>query len=115
VYDVSDPADPALLARWRDSYGAGFWTAEPAGDRGFFVAPSWKGRDDEGVFAFDHAALYTFSDPAATPSATPTALTSSDGQPGFGPLAGLAGLGAGAWYALARRRRRGSGPVDRRS
>jgi PGF-CTERM protein len=115
VYDVSDPTDPALLARWRDSYETSFWTAEPAGDRDFFVAPSWKGwDDDEGVFGFDEAALYTFSDPAAGPTGTPTAPTSSDGQPGFGPLAALAGLGAGAWYALSRRRR-ADGPGDRRS
>jgi hypothetical protein len=99
VYDVSDPTDPEPLARWRDSYETAFWTAEPATD-GAFVASSWKGRDDDGVFAFDEAALYTFRDPE---SGIPTdgATTATDGQPGLGPLAGVAGL-AGAGLAARR-------------
>jgi MYXO-CTERM domain-containing protein len=65
------------------------------------------------MFAFDRAALYTFSDPAPP---TPTdSATSSDGQPGLGPLAGLAGLGAGALYALARRRRSGEESPDHKA
>jgi PGF-CTERM protein len=98
VYDVADPSAPELVARWRDSYGTSFWTAEPATEE-FFVAPSWKGRDDDESLAFDEAALYTFRDPAAETS------TTTDGQPGFGPVAGLAGLagaGAAAWRTLRR-------------
>jgi hypothetical protein len=113
VHDVSDPTDPTLLARWRDSYNASFWTAEPAGEREFFVAPSWKGRDDEGALAFDRAALYTFADPEPP---TPTeSATSSDGQPGLGLLSGLAGLGAGALYALVRRHRSREVPPDHKA
>jgi hypothetical protein len=112
VYNVSDPTEPALLARWRDSLETGFWTAVPAGDRDVLVAPSWKGRDEAGEYTEERAALYTFSDPA---TGTPTSAdgASSDGQPGFGPLAGVAGLGAGVLYALARRR--GDGSSDRTS
>jgi hypothetical protein len=96
VYDVSEPSAPELVARWRDSYGTSFWTAEPATDE-FFVAPAWKTRDDDGVLAFDAAALYTFRGPSVG------SRTSTDGQPGFGPLAGLVGLagaGTAAWRAL---------------
>ena len=97
VYDVRDPVEPELLARWRDSHGTAFWNAEPATD-GAFVAPSWKGRDDDGGFVLDAAALYTFRDPGPPADGTTTA---TDGQSGLGPLAGVSGL-AGAGLAARR-------------
>jgi hypothetical protein len=86
VYDVSDPADPALLARWRDSDAASMWTAEPT-DHGFFVGTSHRdGPRASSESSAARAALYTFPDPPAdaepltpTPAATATGTaTSSD-------------------------------------
>ncbi|MFB6205135.1 MAG: LVIVD repeat-containing protein [Haloglomus sp.] len=117
VYDISDPSDPTVIARWRDSYRTSFWTAEPTG-RGFFVAPSWKGRAEDGAFGSDRAALYTFESPPVETPTTAGEPTSTGGQPGFGPLAGLASLGTGALYALARRRageRRSVGAGDHKA
>jgi hypothetical protein len=87
VYDVSDPADPALLARWRDSDATSMWTAEPTG-RGAFVATSHRdGPRASSESSADRAALYTFPDPPAdaepltpTPSATPTATDATTGN-----------------------------------
>ncbi|PSP96654.1 hypothetical protein BRC89_13435 [Halobacteriales archaeon QS_4_70_19] len=81
VYDISDPAEPALLARWRDSDATSMWTAVPAGDREFFVATSHRdGPRAAEDSSTERAALYTFPDPPAdaapltpTPGATPTA------------------------------------------
>ncbi|MFB6205134.1 MAG: LVIVD repeat-containing protein [Haloglomus sp.] len=81
VYDVSDPADPALLARWRASDDASMWTAVPTG-RGFFLATSHRDgpRAAEDSSA-ERAALYTFPDPPAdaepiTSTPTPTPVSS---------------------------------------
>ncbi|RXK46321.1 LVIVD repeat-containing protein [Halorientalis pallida] len=113
VFDVSDPADPTEVAAWRDTDDACFWTACPAGD--FLVAPSVD--QPPGVDVTER--LYTFPDPGSgltpedgsgterteqptagatdTPSGTGTATTTGASGPGFGVLAGLAGLGLGAW------------------
>lgn len=95
VYDVSDPTDPALLARWRDSDAASMWTAVPAGDRDFFVGTSHRdgprASDDSSA---DRAALYTFPDPPAdaeplppTPEPTPTATSTTTGNATATPTA----------------------------
>jgi hypothetical protein len=146
VHDVSDPADPELLAWWRRPDEAMFWTAQVAVPGEFYVASSYPARDHR-------AALYTFPDEAgqqpnapriapaeptrtetatgtatrtetptrtrtrtetetetatATPTATPTDGTDESaggGAPGFGVLATLVGLGAGAYGYLRRRDR----------
>jgi hypothetical protein len=80
VYDVSDPTDPALLARWRDSDATSFWTAQVGVDGEFFVATSHRdGPRSSPDSSAERAALYTFPDPAAdaapltpTPSPTPS-------------------------------------------
>ncbi|WP_276258599.1 LVIVD repeat-containing protein [Haloglomus litoreum] len=87
VYDVSDPADPALLARWRDSDAASMWTAEPTG-RGAFLATSHRdGPRASSESSADGAALYTFPDPPAdaepltpTPGPTPTVTDTATGS-----------------------------------
>jgi hypothetical protein len=71
VYDISDPTDPALLARWRDSDAASMWTAVPTG-RGAFVATSHRdGPRSSSESADARAAFYTFPDPAADAAALP--------------------------------------------
>ncbi|SDF91799.1 LVIVD repeat-containing protein [Halorientalis regularis] len=112
VFDVSDPANPTEIAAWRDTDDACFWTACPAGDA--VVAPSVD--QPPGVDITER--LYTLPDPGSglTPAdggGTPTdgatdtvsrAATTTDASgPGFGVLAGLAGLGLGAWRATRDR------------
>jgi PGF-CTERM protein len=119
VHDVRDPAAPVEIAAWRDASDASFWTAQAATPE-FFVAPARKRRDDEGTLTSDEAALYTFSDPPdgaagtggggsgtgadGAGNGTDTGSTTTGDGPGFGVLSTVAGLGAGAWYALRRRR-----------
>jgi hypothetical protein len=96
VFDVSDPANPAEIAAWRDTDDACFWTARPAGE--FLVAASVD--QPPGIDVTER--LYTFPDPGSglTPddaTETPTDGTTAASGPGFGVLAGLAGLGLGAW------------------
>ncbi|WP_134670840.1 hypothetical protein [Halorussus marinus] len=122
IHDISDPANPELLAWWRKPDEAAFWTARPVTDR-FFVASS------AGQLEGSRGALYTFGNHAGEqrnpPSLTTTAggdtetttatgteqaaladdATTDDGAssgvPGFGVPAALAGLvGAGAWRRL---------------
>lgn len=85
VYDVSDPADPTLLARWRDSDATSFWTAQVGVDGEFFVATSHRdGPRSSPESSAERAALYTFPDPAtdATPlTPTPTASPTPTGTP----------------------------------
>ncbi|GAB3420304.1 hypothetical protein GCM10027435_22690 [Haloparvum alkalitolerans] len=66
LHDVSDPAAPAELARWRDPAHASFWTARVGVPGEFFVAPSTSHRPAQ-------AALYTFPDRAGE-QADPPAL-----------------------------------------
>ena len=131
VFDVSDPTEPAEMAAWRDTDEACFWTARTAGD--FFVAASSNQPPNLEITE----RLYTFPDPGsglraedsptptdrtadpssntgttttdrtADPSSNTGTTTTDASGPGFGVLAGLAGLGLGAW-------RYGRGDVDRR-
>jgi len=110
VHDISDPANPVEIGRWRDSAETSFWTAEAAGEG--FVATS---ADVSKILREDppavREALYIFSDPSEAAvdqsgtqdgngSETPD---SSDGSgPGFGLPAALGGLVGG--YYLTRRR-----------
>ena len=109
-HDVSDPAAPEELTWWADRPHAEFWTARVAVPGSTFVASSR-------ATAQSPAALYVFPDAdgrtlwgyddLVTPTPTPTsAETPTDeppsgvGAPGFGPLAAIAGVGAGAlaWW-----------------
>jgi hypothetical protein len=90
VYDVSDPAEPALLARWRDSDAASFWTAELAVDGEFFLASSHRDGSLSGDdSSSENAAVYTFPDPPAdaaplvldTPAGTPTPTVTDGSSP----------------------------------
>ncbi|WP_049979700.1 LVIVD repeat-containing protein [Halolamina rubra] len=111
-HDVSDPTEPEELTWWADRPHAEFWTARVAVPGSTFVASSR-------ATASAPAALYVFPDAdgettwgfggdAATATTaetpTPTGTPSRVSTPGFGPLAALAGVGAGtlAWW-----RRRG--------
>jgi hypothetical protein len=98
VHDVSDPAAPEELARWRDPAGTEFWTAQRAD--GSVVASSWRDPSREDPEA--GAAVYAFPDPGASRPADDE--TGAEGA-GFGPLAGIAGVGVGLGIgaALARR------------
>ncbi|AQL42365.1 hypothetical protein BV210_06395 [Halorientalis sp. IM1011] len=93
VFDVSDPANPTEIAAWRDTDDACFWTARTAGD--VVVASSSSQPPNLDI----EERLYTFPDPGAevtTPTSERPTTTDASG-PGFGVLAGLAGLGVGAW------------------
>lgn len=109
-HDVSDPADPTQLTWWADRPHAEFWTARVGVPGSTFVASSRATVDSP-------AALYVFPDAAgettwgfgddpeiATPSPTsaetPTPTETAAEAPGFGTLAALAGVGAGAlaWW-----------------
>lgn len=108
-HDVSDPANPEEVTWWADPPHAECWTAQAAVPGEQFVATS-RGTDRS------PARLYTFPDRdgetawgygVGVPEELPTASTPSPtgvSAPGFGVLAALAGLGAGA---LAWRRDRG--------
>ncbi|WP_433625641.1 LVIVD repeat-containing protein [Halomicrococcus sp. NG-SE-24] len=123
IHDVSDPTNPEELAWWRDPEATAFWTAKRAAGE-FFVASS-MGREADG-----RGGLYTFPDragrqsdppslvgnasgePSAPQQSTLTEATAngdgttdgttaaSTGQPGFGALAGLVGVGLGTWSRL---------------
>jgi hypothetical protein len=153
VHDVSDPANPELLAWYADPSAKSFWTAQSAVQGECFVATTYRH-----VPNADDSALYTFPDEAgqmASPprfpalddgtatTAAPTSATSTDAPPttdgppttaaaptttdrtseppatggadgttsdasgstsGFGPLAGLAGVGLAGWRLLDRTR-----------
>jgi len=126
VFDLSDPSAPGLLRAWEDRDTASFWTARAAAPGEFFVASStdYRGKTpalftfpdpplDERSTRTQTPALRTAnasegnaSDAATDGAPTPTrtaidapTTTSGDG-PGFGLLAGAAGLGVGAWRAL---------------
>jgi hypothetical protein len=112
IHDVTDPAEPEELARWRDRETA-FWTAQLAD--GAVVASSARLTDFDPDLPATRAALYTFPDRPGTqqnPPAlsggqnTPNESSDSSGQadgdgPGFGLVGALAALGGG--YLLARR------------
>lgn len=108
VHDVSDPADPVELARWRDSTEAAFWTAQATDDA--FVASSASLTDFDPRLDETREALYTFPDrPGTQVGETPadgagtetTDETASASGHGFGLAGALAALGGG--YLLARR------------
>ena len=127
VHDVSDPANPVELRRFRRSSTTSFWTAQAAVPGETVVATSHENpadpEDSGTVYAFPDAPLETptptatsTTAPASTDSTdrsgttqrppTPTATTGSDTAadgPGFGPLAALAGLGLGAWRLVGDR------------
>lgn len=125
LFDVSDPADPQLLGRWRDSETTSFWTAQQGVLDEFLVATSRK--DPRRSDPPSGARLFTFPDagepfpsvgptpspsptepepvdpsPTPTPSGTPTTPPTTVDGPGFGALAALGGLGMAGWRALAR-------------
>lgn len=95
VYDVSEPTAPELISAWRDETRTSFWAARVARPGSVFVAST---RENFGPLGStdDHitGGLYTFPDPPGPPPETETDLS------GFGPLAGAAGIGIGAWRAL---------------
>lgn len=105
VHDVSDPTAPVERRSWRETEGASFWTARSATPGEFFVASSvgssgaLSSRLTTPSDGDEPAGLYTFPDPS---DGTPTATTGTG--TGLGVLAGVAGLGLGAW--LLRRRSR---------
>jgi hypothetical protein len=108
VHDVSDPADPAELARWRNSAETAFWTAQATDDA--FIASSASLTDFDAALAETREALYTFPDRAGTqPSGAPSdgsaeetaGETANASGHGFGLASALAALGGG--YLLARR------------
>jgi hypothetical protein len=70
VHDVSDPANPELLAWWRRPEEAMFWTAQSAAPGDFFVASSYGVR---GHFS----GLYTFPDEAGEQADPPAPFESS--------------------------------------
>jgi hypothetical protein len=72
VYDVSDPAAPVELARWRNPRETSFWTAQAAGD--CYVASSVDLSDSFGGLNETREALYTFPDRAGS-QANPPSLT----------------------------------------
>ncbi|MFB6084903.1 MAG: LVIVD repeat-containing protein [Halorientalis sp.] len=94
VHDVSDPANPTEIAAWRDTDAACFWTARSAAD--CVVAASSSQPPTLDI----EERLYTFPDPGSggpTPDGSTGTVTTGASGPGFGVLAGLAGLGLGAW------------------
>lgn len=118
VFDVSDPASPTELADWNEMAHTAFWTAKLArsstgSEQGFFISSSY------GVSDGVEEALYTFPDPAPDAGKSQAGGTEgggatdggtggdgnslAGGQPGFGPLAGLAGLVGGTWWHLRER------------
>lgn len=127
-FDVSDPSNPRLRTWWADATVAQFWTARvgvpgetfvgssmgPNRDRGrLYVFPDEEGRTVRGLHGHTPSATDSATGtvgrvtptpsptrPSSTRSNDPT-RTATDGT-GFGALAALAGLGAGA---LAWRRR----------
>ena len=129
VFDLSNPSAPGLLRAWEDRDAASFWTARSAASGDFFVASSTDYRGKlPALFTFpdagpdERSTLTQTPTPTDTPDAgnssnggsagespdgstetpteTPTPTATSEDGPGFGPLAALAGLGAGAWAAL---------------
>ncbi|SFP63464.1 MULTISPECIES: LVIVD repeat-containing protein [Halolamina] len=112
-HDVSDPADPRELTWWADRHHAEFWTARVAVPESTFVAASRAtGSAPAALYVFpdaDGETTWGFGNDASTPTSaeTPTATgtPSRVSTPGFGPLAALAGVGAGA-FAWWRRRDR---------
>jgi hypothetical protein len=72
LFDVSDPANPAELARWQAPREASFWTAQAAD--GCYVASSARLSDVFGGLNDTREALYTFPDEAGS-QADPPSLT----------------------------------------
>jgi len=82
LHDVTDPADPTLLAHWRRPDDRSFWTAQVVEAGSHFAATSMGRRGSEGV-------VYTFPDEAGeqadqpplepTPTPTPTPTPSGPG------------------------------------
>jgi PGF-CTERM protein len=127
VHDIADPANPERVRYFRRSPSTEFWTAQLTSPGDAVVASSYVNPQNRDA----PARVLTFPDvpretptatptdsPAPTPTATGTATpspsstetasddtttgaSSADG-PGFGPLAALAGLGAGAWRLATR-------------
>jgi Uncharacterized conserved protein len=94
VYDVSDPAAPTELARWRNPRETSFWTAQAAD--GCYVASSVDLSSGFGGLNETREALYTFPDRAGS-QADPPSLTDwpedvlgpePDDRPGVDPGAG---------------------------
>lgn len=120
-FDVSDPASPTDTAAWRAPETTRFWTAQPAGEREFFVASTMGiAESPAGVFVFPDrsgrqpsappltTAVPETRSPTATdsPSPPPTtsrATTRTTGQ-GFGLPTALGAVGLGSWWALRKRR-----------
>ena len=86
VHDVTDPAQPAELARWADRDAAGFWTARVV-DEETFVASSTPLIPD----ASTDGALYTFPTVSGDDDAADSPVV--DGTPGFTTIAALVGGG----------------------
>lgn len=128
LFDVSDPTEPALLGRWRDSSTTSIWTARQGVLDEFLVASSYE--DHSRAEPTEGAQLLTFPDagepfpsasaptpsrsptptrrgtvdPTATarPSPTPTDTPTAGDGPGLGVVAALGGLGLAAWRAASR-------------
>jgi len=80
VHDVSDPADPRVLAWWRDPDAAAFWTAQHATGEAF-VATSYHRHAglDEALYAFPNEPGRQADPPPSMPGG-PT--TTEDDTPG---------------------------------
>lgn len=126
-HDVSDPAAPQDLTWWADADEARFWTARVASPGETFVASSMgTSRSRAGLFVFpdedgrtvrglgreptdstatatERPDLTTSASPAPTETTASPTRTSAE-SPGFGALAALAGIGAGALTRRGRRR-----------
>ncbi|PSP74924.1 hypothetical protein BRC81_17275 [Halobacteriales archaeon QS_1_68_20] len=85
VFEVSDPADPHLLASWQDD-GTSFWTAQP-------IHEGFVGADHAGPLGDDEegSGLYVFPEPSGDgePAETmdplaPVAVTTEFREPGAG-------------------------------
>jgi hypothetical protein len=71
LHDVSDPANPELLAWWRDPDRARFWTAQSGIEDEFFVASSYPADGHRG-------GLYVFPDEAGEQLAPPAPFEESE-------------------------------------
>lgn len=129
LHDIADPANPRRLAWWREPTEAAFWAATSAAPGEFFVAPSTgRNGTRRALYTFPDEAGEQADPPSLTPSPTgtptatsvettaatptrsistaspttersPTVGTVGGDASGFGAVAALAGLGAGAWLA----------------
>ncbi len=71
VYDLADPADPRLLAAWRDPDRAQFFAARPAAE-GFVASSAAESEGGTEAGTGLRSGLYTFPEPDADGRPAPT-------------------------------------------